>query len=124
MEGCKSSDVAHIEALMVNAKALRYVSMAWVNSCDERWAHRIVQLKKDLCIVDYYGEEIRGKEYRLHSTNRGLGQLLLEKSVATPASSEIKGCSTLLAVRESSEGLSAGSIDYDTDYNDYSEDDF
>ena len=61
MEGCKSSDVAHIEALIVNAKALKHVSMAWVNSCDERWAHKVVQLKPDPCIVDYYGEEIRGK---------------------------------------------------------------
>ena len=122
MEGCKSSDVAHIEALIVNAKALKHVSMAWVNSCDEKWAHKVVQLKPDLCIVDYYGEEIRGKEYQC-STSRSQS-MLLENSMATATSIKDKGRSKVLVARESSEGLSARSIDYDTDYNDYSEDDF
>ena len=118
MEGCKSSDVAHIEALIVNAKALKHVSMAWVNSCDEKWAHKVVQLKPDLCIVDYYGEEIRGKEYLFHKQRHGTAAA--ENSMATAASVKNEGCKVLVA-RESSEGLSACSIDYDTDYNDYSE---
>ena len=71
--------------------------MAWVNSCDEKWAHKVVQLKPDLCIVDYYGEEIRGKEY-LCSTNRSQGQsLLLDNSMATAASVKNEGCSKMLA---------------------------
>ena len=82
----------------------------------------MVQLKPDLCIVDYYGEEIRGKEYQC-STSRS-ESMLLENSMATATSIKDKGRSKVLVARESSEGSSAGSIDYDTDYNDYSEDDF
>ena len=53
MEGCKSSNVIEIETSILHLDALKHIRMAWVNSCDDKWAKKVVKAKPNLCIVEY-----------------------------------------------------------------------
>jgi hypothetical protein len=117
IEGCKSSDVSEIERLIIQSPLLKYISMAWINSCDDVWAHKIVAEKNTLCIVDYYGEEIRG---RLYDNGRHM-----------KSQEPLISCDDMMQkmlVREKNEKLiqheHTSDLGSDTDYNEYSDDDF
>ena len=117
IEGCKSSDVSEIGRLIIKSPLLKYISMAWINSCDDVWAHKIVAEKNTLCIVDYYGEEIRGRLYDNGRHMKSQEQLI----------SCDDNMSQKKLVRENNEKLiheHTSDLGSDTDYNEYSDDDF
>ena len=60
MEGCKQ-EVPEIEEAILGLNELVWINFSWVNSCSAAFANKLVSMKPDLCVCDYYGEQIKGK---------------------------------------------------------------
>ena len=126
MEGCKSSNVIEIETSILQLDALKHIRMAWVNSCDDKWAKKVVKAKPNLCIVEYYGEEICGKLYddgRRCSTQEE-AVLVPDEMVNNNNMSDSPKLDRFPSLGRLSLLGSVDDVGFDTDYNAYSDDDF
>jgi len=49
------------------AISLRFIDFSWVNSMETKVAEALVSRNEFLCVVDYYGEMFKGRQFDLWS---------------------------------------------------------
>ena len=62
MAGCKQN-VLDLRDHILALNGLIWLNLSWVNSCSAKFAQDLVNVKTNLCVSDYYGEEIRGIDF-------------------------------------------------------------